>query len=172
MPWGSIRRLAGSTEGKVPGTRRDQSGPESWVERCGKKGPCQVSALAEGALWATLGGPLAFALLSRCQRHRQRGPWYYAEGPPLPEPCGISSLLWAPRRPVSHTRSLRVGTRAGPCLQHPTWLLSTSAGPQEGGSPRRPCSCPSTSCLDGLKQMWSQTLRRERVREESWGFHV
>lgn len=80
--------------------------------------------------------------------------------PPLPKPWGISILLWGPRRPVSHTRSLGLGTRAGSCLQHLSWSLSTSAGPQEGGSPRRLRSCSSSRCLAGLNKKWSPTLRR------------
>lgn len=53
---------------------------------------------------------LLFALPSHCQRHHQRGPWYPAERPP--RVCGISVLLWAPRRPVSHTRRVSGGVGA------------------------------------------------------------
>lgn len=65
-----------------------------------------MSTLAEGALWATLGGPLAFALLSRCQRHRQRGPWYYAEGPPPSRALrDFESLVGTPTASIPHSQS-------------------------------------------------------------------
>lgn len=117
--------VAGSAEGKSPGTRRDQFWP-SELGRKVKEGPCQVSASAEGALWAALREGLAFALQSRCQRHRQRGPWHPAEGP-----SSLAGSRFSCGHPDGQCPTLAVsgGIRACARLQHATWPLSTPEGP-------------------------------------------
>lgn len=81
-----------------------------------------MSALAEGALWAALGELLAFALLSRCQRHRQRGPWYYAEGPLPPTSPSLAGSRFSSGHPDGQypTRAVSGWVCAlDPCLRHP-----------------------------------------------------
>lgn len=81
--------------------------------------------------------------------------------PPASQTLGdLDSLVGTPTASIPYSQS-RVGyARAGSCLQHLSWSLSTSAGPQEGGSPRRLRSCSSSRCLAGLNKKWSPTLRR------------
>lgn len=151
MPWGSTGRMAGSAEGKVLGIRQ---GPRE----LGRKVPCQVSALAEGALWAALPELLAFALPSPCQRHRQRGPWYPAEGP-SPHAAELYGELGEPRFSCGYLDgqypTLAVsgrGTRSCPVYSTPH---GSSPLQQEGVSLRSLRSCPRSSCLDRLKDVES-----------------
>lgn len=115
--------------------------------------------MAEGALWAALPELLAFALPSPCQRHRQRGPWYPAEGPSPHaaelyggwggEPrfsCGYLDGQY-PALAVSGR-----GTRSCPVYSTPH---GSSPLQQEGVSLRSLRSCPRSSCLDRLKDVES-----------------
>lgn len=103
---------------------------------------------------------LLFALPSHCQRHRQRGPWYPAERPPPPRVCGISVLLWAPRRPVSHTRRVSGGVGARVLVDSiPLGPSPQPKGHRKGDPLGVSTLVPGPASWMDLK-MWSPALRR------------